>query len=115
MSNKRKRSKLQADRDDVRARREEQRLKSLADAGRLANGVELPEGAIAADLSEQAPNNSYSPPLYYVDQPFTCVDCGRDEVWTAQQQKWYYEVAKGTIYGTAVRCRTCREEVRAQK
>jgi hypothetical protein len=68
------------------------------------DGVELPKGAVLADLSQQAPNNSYSPPLYYVDRPFTCEDCGREEVWTASQQKWYYEVAKGPIYATAVRC-----------
>lgn len=101
MSNKRKRQKL-----------EEQRLRKLAKAGRLANGIVIPEGAIAADLSAQAPNNSYDPPLYYRDYSFTCVDCGSAEVWTAGQQKWYYEVAKGSIYGRAIRCRDCRKKRR---
>lgn len=68
---------------------------------------------IAADLSQQAPNNSYSPPLYYEDREFTCVDCGREEVWTAGQQKWWYEVAKGPIFSTAIRCRACRQRLRA--
>src|SRR2546429_6590829 len=66
-------------------------------------------GRIAADLSQQAPNNSYSPPLYYEGLEFTCVDCGKREVWTAEQQKWWYEVAKGPIYSTAKRCRACRQ------
>jgi hypothetical protein len=69
------------------------------------------KGAIAADLSQQVPNNSYAAkPLYYVDQPFACKDCGKEEVWTAAQQKWYYEVAKGSLYGGAVRCRACRKK-----
>lgn len=70
---------------------------------------------IIADLSKQAPNNSYGPPAEYRDQPFTCVDCGKEEVWTARQQQWWYEVAKGTIYSHAVRCRACRRKHREAK
>ncbi|MCA9162262.1 MAG: zinc-ribbon domain containing protein [Planctomycetales bacterium] len=32
------------------------------------------------------------------------------QVWSAQQQKWYYEVAKGSLYATAIRCRECRQK-----
>lgn len=72
-----------------------------------------PPGAVAADRSQQVPWNSYGPaPEYYVDKPFTCVDCGAEQVWTAAQQKWYYEVAKGPLYATAIRCRTCRQKRR---
>ncbi|REK12234.1 MAG: hypothetical protein DWQ37_12625 [Planctomycetota bacterium] len=99
MARKRKHEKRERDRQANRARP-------------VVNGVVLPEGAIPADLSQQAPNNSYSPPLFYVDQPFTCVDCGSDEVWTAEQQKWYYEVAKGPIQAMAIRCRDCRRKHR---
>lgn len=49
-------------------------------------------------------------PKYYVEKQFTCVDCGSREVWTARSQKWYYEVAKGHISATAIRCRPCREK-----
>lgn len=63
-----------------------------------------------ADLSKQVPNNSYGPVVvYYIDKPFNCIDCGKSEVWTAHQQKWYYEVAKGSLYATAIRCRNCRK------
>jgi hypothetical protein len=64
-----------------------------------------------------APNNSYGAPDfvyrgYYVDRPFRCVDCGKAEVWTGTQQKWWYEVAKGFVYTTAIRCRLCRRKKR---
>lgn len=73
----------------------------------------LPDGAVAADTSQQGPYDSYEMrPTYYMDKPFTCIDCGVPQVWTAEQQKWYYEVAKGSMYATAVRCRACRRKRR---
>ena len=63
---------------------------------------------ILADLSKQAPNNSYGPPTEYRDTEFECVDCGKAECWTAKQQQWWYEVAKGPIQAGAKRCRECR-------
>jgi hypothetical protein len=96
--------------------RERRRLSQLAAEGRLADGVEIPRGAVLADRTQQAPNNSYSPPpLYYLDIEFKCSDCGRDEIWTAEQQKWYYEVAKGSLYATAIRCRECRNRVAEER
>jgi hypothetical protein len=67
-----------------------------------------------------APNNSYSVPDFvtrgfYADQPFECVDCGKAEVWTAEQQKWWYEVAKGDAFTTARRCRACRRRKRERR
>lgn len=73
----------------------------------------IPDGAVAADTSQQGPYDTYGErPTYYMDKPFTCVDCSVPQVWTAEQQKWYYEVAKGSIYATAVRCRACRKKRR---
>ena len=116
MSDKRKKQKFAAKREQRRLKQEPQRLKQLAEQGRLVNGVELPLGAVPADKSQQVPNNSYSPPPeYYVDIEFICEDCGRQEVWTGEQQKWYYEVAKGSLYATAVRCRDCRNKITDQK
>jgi hypothetical protein len=67
-----------------------------------------------------APNNSYGAPDfvrrgYYVDRPFRCVDCGKEDVWTGSQQKWWYEVAKGFAYSTAIRCRACRRKDQERK
>lgn len=70
---------------------------------------------------ELAPHGSYSgdPEFvergFYVDKPFECVDCGKAEVWKASQQKWWYEVAKGNVFTTARRCRTCRRRERERK
>lgn len=91
-----------------RDKREKARAKSLP--------PKLPAGAVRADQSQQVPNNSYcSPPAWYVDIDFRCVDCGAQETWTASQQKWYYEVAKGSLYATAVRCRSCRQRRRHER
>lgn len=83
---------------------------------REAAEPEIPEDAIWADVNKQVPNGSWGPPVeYYVDIPFQCVDCESDEVWTAKQQKWYYEEAKGSLYATAVRCKGCREKRRLER
>lgn len=52
---------------------------------------------------------------FYEDQPFTCQECGKEQVWTATQQKWWYEVAKGNIWTTARLCRPCRRRERERK
>lgn len=72
-----------------------------------------PPRRIEADLSQQAPSNTYSPRTYYEDAEFRCRDCGKLEVWTAEQQRWWYEVAKGPVQSKAVRCGPCRAARRA--
>jgi hypothetical protein len=106
-SNKQKKAKL-------RLQNAARRRKRLAAEGRLVRGTEVPRNAIPADPTKQSRNNSYSLRLYYVDQEFTCVGCGVTEVWTATQQKWYYEVAGRSIYGRATRCRACRRRHREE-
>ena len=46
---------------------------------------------------------------WYRDYPFNCIGCGKLELWTATQQKWWYEVAKGGKLTTPRRCRACRK------
>ena len=115
MSGERKKMTLKEKRTEWRARKERQRLEKLAKAGRLVDGREIPEGAIAADVSQQATNNSYSIKYYYRDIEFICADCGSEEVWKAKDQKWYYEVVKGPIYAGPKRCRACRKKQREMK
>ena len=68
------------------------------------------------DESKLNMGNTYSsPPDYYYDIEFECKDCGKVEVWTAAQQKWWYEEAGGYFFATAVRCRDCRARERARK
>ena len=75
---------------------------------------------VAVKLDALAPNNSISQPDfvtrgYYVDRPFACQACGVQQIWTAAQQKWWYEVAKGDVFSTARFCRPCRQQERARR
>lgn len=73
-----------------------------------------PPGAVLADVTKLAHINTYGNlPTHYVDYPFECVDCGSQQVWTAEKQKWYYEEAKGHIWSVALRCRACRKKRKA--
>ena len=70
---------------------------------------------VAVDPTALTPHNSYSPPDfvergYYVDKPFVCQACGISQTWTAAQQKWWYEVAKGDVFSTATQCRAAGNE-----
>lgn len=74
---------------------------------------EAPLGAVAADQAKLRHINTYGDlPEFYVDYPFSCRACGRQEVWSASRQKWYYEEAKGHIWAVAVRCHDCRAKKR---
>src|SRR6187431_1800948 len=77
-------------------------------------------GSIRVNVAALAPNNSYGAPDfvergYYMDEPFKCTACGAAQVWTASQQKWWYEVAKGYVYSTAKLCRPCRRREQARR
>ena len=103
-------------RTEIKAARIEREAKKVA----MAKARELRlRPVLDPPVNEEllAPNNSYGAPDfvrrgYYVDRPFRCVDCGKEEIWTGSQQKWWYEVAKGFAYSTAVRCRLCRRKKR---
>ena len=102
-------------RKEIKARRlkRAEKLKKLDTTIALRR---LPRLAVEADVELLAQhNNSYGIPEYYVDVPFRCRDCGSDEIWTAKQQKWWYEVVLGDINSTAVRCRRCRKIARDKK
>lgn len=76
----------------------------------------VPMGALPADQGKLAHDNTYGPrPRFYVDQPFTCVDCGKEEVWTAADQKWWYEEAGGKVASRANRCLPCRRKRRLRR
>lgn len=101
-------------REEIRERR---RQRALAQAAQTPPPLpRRPPDAVEADPAELAHNNTYGLlPLYYMDKAFTCRDCGSEELWTAKQQKWWYEVAKGNINSTAVRCRACRRREQARR
>jgi len=75
----------------------------------------MPPGALKADLSKQAPHNSYGPPMWYADQKVRCRDCAQEFVWTAKAQKRWFEVLKRPIWAVAVRCVPCGRKARLEK
>jgi hypothetical protein len=86
-----------------------QRAKQISSVDSSDKGTPVPPGAVAADASQLAHNNTYSPlPRFYVDKVVVCRQCGTEEVWPAERQKWWYEIAKGNIFTQAVLCRSCR-------
>jgi len=84
--------------------REAERVLSLSQAQQKNHPSSVP-----ADHSKLAHVNTYgSFPDFYLDRPFTCRKCGQREIWKAEDQKWYYEEAKGHIDAVAVECHACR-------
>ena len=106
-------------RTEIKAKRKQKTAKTQS--GNKLQEVRLrPVLGPAVNEALLAPNNSYGAPDfvyrgYYIDRPFRCVDCGKEEVWTGTQQKWWYEVAKGFAYSTAIRCRLCRRQERIRR
>jgi hypothetical protein len=85
-----------------------------AEHGADGGGVPGVEPADRAILARR--NNTCGPlPAHYIDKPFVCRDCGEEQVWTAKQQKWWYEIALGAIDSTAVRCLPCRRRRRTER
>jgi hypothetical protein len=79
-----------------------------------------PAALVPVNVAGLAPYNSYGVPRfvergYYEDRPFTCAECGKPQLWTALQQKWWYEVAKGHVESTAKLCRPCRRREQARR
>jgi hypothetical protein len=77
-------------------------------------------GQVLVNVANLRPTKSYGTPdfvarEFYVDRPFKCKDCGTAQVWTATQQKWWYESAKGDVWTVAIRCRPCRRREQARK
>lgn len=75
---------------------------------------------LAVHPDRLAPDGSYGVPDFvtrgtYIDKPFICADCGVRENWRASQQRWWYEVAKGGVWTTAMRCRACRRRERERR
>ena len=114
-SNKRKRSELAV----RKARKKEKQMDR--DRAQIALRPGAPDCAEArVDASKLAPHNSYDKPDFvtrgwYEPVPFTCKDCGVEEIWTPRQQKWWYEIARGYPFATATRCRACRRRERDRR
>ena len=94
-------------RNPVKRKREEKRLAKLQKEGRLVKGVEIPENSLPANPDAQEHHGGYSAKFCYQDIHYACAGCGKSEVWTAQQQKKYFEIQKGNIYNRPKWCYDC--------
>ena len=75
----------------------------------------LPAGVLKADMERLAQLNGscFWHRGYYEDRVYRCRDCGADCVWTARDQKWWYEQAQAHLDSVANRCRPCNAKFRA--
>ncbi len=95
------------------------RIQRLVDAGIIKSADEIPADAIPAGIEYiQRARSSYSlyqRPPYYQDIQFRCEDCGTESVWTADDQRHWYEQLHGSPYATAKRCSDCRRKRRGER
>lgn len=98
----------------------EKRRARVAAAPKLRGGEsrrEIVGGIAPCNPALLGPYNSYGQPPFvergfYRDMLFKCKDCGKEEIWRATQQKWWYEIAKGHVETRANRCNACRRAER---
>lgn len=110
-SNKQRRAEIKAQRL-ARAARLEARMRAPALRGHACLRAPGMEPADAGVLGLH--NSTWGAlPTFYLDRAFICRDCGAEEIWTAKQQKWWYEVVHASIESHAVRCLACRRARRA--
>jgi hypothetical protein len=71
----------------------------------------LPPGAVRGDPRKQLFCCDV-PSYFYVDLPRTCRDCGADFVFSAREQRHWYETLGLRLDARAVRCLPCRRAFR---
>lgn len=94
---------------ELKIRRAGRKLERLATTPAV-NRVWVDPAFLEADNNYGLP--AFAERGFYVDQTFECRDCRKREVWTATQQKWWYEIVKGGLFTVAHRCRPCRRKER---
>lgn len=60
--------------------------------------------------------NTYgTAPKYYYDLVYPCLDCSKPDMWSAEEQKYWYEELGKNTNSKAVRCQICRCHTQAIK
>lgn len=76
----------------------------------------LPRGAVRGNIKSQSfCRMCHVPRYFYINQDKTCVQCGKDFVFSAKEQKYWYESLKFHFDSTAIRCPKCRRTQRNVK
>jgi hypothetical protein len=74
----------------------------------------LPPGAVRADMSRQVFGLG-GPLIFYIDRTRTCCRCGKEFVFRADEQRYWYETLRFTLDSVAIRCASCRRESRRDR
>ncbi len=85
-------------RQEIEARRLQRAERKACRAN--ARPVDRPPRTVEVTPASLRPTTRYGIPEFVRrghcrDRPFRCKDCGVDELWTAAQQRWWYEVGRG--------------------
>jgi hypothetical protein len=76
----------------------------------------LPAGAVRGDIRKQEYCKiCHVPRYFYVDQTRTCAQCGREFVFSAKEQKYWYETLRFYFSSVARRCVSCRRKRRSER
>ena len=78
---------------------------------------DLPLGAVRGDVRKQNREQffSHAPHYFYVDVERVCVQCDADFVFSAKEQKYWYETLRFHFDSIAIRCPRCRGRRRSEK
>lgn len=76
----------------------------------------LPKGAVRGDITKQQYCGAcHRPHYFYVDETRRCVQCYADFVFSAAEQKYWYETRQFHYRSIPIRCRACRRRARSAK
>jgi hypothetical protein len=76
----------------------------------------LPPGAIRGDVSKQIFCSAcHTPKYFYMDEKKSCFQCGRPFVFSAVEQKYWYETLRFNFHSSAIRCKDCRRTKRSDR
>ena len=75
----------------------------------------MPAGAVRGNVPKQhfCPM-CHVPRYFYVDQRRRCVECGREFVFSAKEQKYWYEELQFHFDSVPIRCPECRKKQRSR-
>ena len=96
-----RRAEIQVRRQGKRAAVQAEEAREHTRRAAQERAVQL-KGQVLVNPDNLRPTNSYGTPSFvargfYVDMPFHCKSCGTPQLWNANQQKWWYESAKGDV------------------
>ncbi|MBA3037821.1 MAG: hypothetical protein FP814_15185 [Desulfobacterium sp.] len=76
----------------------------------------LPVGAVRGNVKSQSfCRMCHVPRYFFINEDKTCVQCGQDFVFSAKEQKYWFESLKFHFDSTAIRCPKCRKLRRSVK